>query len=142
MAQRRRPRSVPDIPGPTPTPVRPPKPPVGPKPPVTPPWRDDYDRSGPMTGEGGIFNRTTTRWDQNSGAGGTYGRPAFKTTTTQSVTRATGKPAGKPTTSVTRYGYNAGKGRAPYSKGTPVKRNTTKTAVRGVSNRGTRKTAI
>lgn len=141
MVQRRRPRSVPDIPGPTPTPVRPPKTPVGPTPVMPPPWRDDYTRDTPIRGEGGIFNVTRTQWSQDSGAGGTYGRSAFKTTTTKPYTRATGKPAGKPTTSVTRYGYNAGKGRAPYSKGTPVKRTTTKTAVRGVS-RGTRKTAI
>jgi len=134
MVTRRRPKSVPDIPGPTPKPT--PKPP---KPPVKPTPRDTYTG----TGEGGIYTRTTTSARQNSGAGGPYGRPLFVTTNTQSITRATGKPAGKPTSSTTKYGYKAGSGRAPYSKGTPVKRRSTpKTAVRGVSSRGTGKTAI
>lgn len=159
MATRRmtksvRPRSVPEIPGPTPKPKPPkpprkptppvggvtfppvgprPKPPKPPTPPKTNPWRDDYDNS-----------KTTVTMRQDSGAGGTYGRPAYKkVTTTAGYSRLTGKQTVKPSTSTTRYDYNAGSGRAPYSKGTPVKRRSApKTPVRGVSSRGTRKTSI
>jgi hypothetical protein len=125
MATRKAPRSVPDIPGPTPTPVRPPKPPKPPKPKpkvTKTPWRDDYDNS-----------KTTVQMWQDSGAGGTYGRPAFKkVTTTAGYSRLTGKQTVKPSTSTTKYGYKAGSGKAPYSKGTPAKRRSTKTSVRGV----------